>query len=67
MAEAIDGSIFVHTGPEGTTMAVAIQLLSNEVHSRVTSLKGATEPVGAGGESPRSKRHRAERDKSLSA
>jgi PAS domain S-box-containing protein len=67
MVEAIEGSIVVHTGPEGTIMAVAIPLVPEEAHSRIASLKHATVAVGAGGESPSPKRRQSQRDKSFSA
>jgi PAS domain S-box-containing protein len=46
VAEAIDGSILVHTGPEGTVMAVAIPLLPTQRHSALTPRKRLSRGVG---------------------
>jgi hypothetical protein len=35
MADAIGGSILVHTGPTGTAMALAIPLVSEDAHHRL--------------------------------
>jgi signal transduction histidine kinase len=46
MAEAIDACILVHTGPEGTVMAVAVQLLPAEGEGPSHSRKRPTPLVG---------------------
>ena len=67
MAEAIDGAILVHTGAEGTVMAVAIPLVTAEAHSPAAPRVRAPLTVAAGDESPHQKRRQSHRDKSRSA
>ena len=67
MAEAIDGSILVHTGSEGTVMALAIPLVSADAPGPATTLKRAAVAVGARDESLHPQRRRSQRDKSRSA
>jgi len=69
MVEAIEGSISIATGPEGTVMAVAIPVVSAEAQNGVTSRNRAAVAVGGGGASTssRPKRPQARRGKSLSA
>lgn len=59
MAEAIEGSIHVHTGQEGSIMAVAVPLLPN--HSRVAALDGGANGV----DGARPKVRQPKREKSL--
>ncbi|MEX2250838.1 MAG: PAS domain-containing sensor histidine kinase [Acidimicrobiia bacterium] len=67
MVEAIEGSILVCTGPEGTVIAVAIPLVSTEALNGFSSPKATAAAVGPGTGNPKAKRRRVQRDKSLSA
>jgi PAS domain S-box-containing protein len=67
MAEAIEGSILVHTAPEGTVMAVAIPHVPAEPHGPNVPRKRATPGVATGDGAAHSKRRQMSLDTDRSA